>query len=139
MFVFPAKKDKSTVECPVCHITGCYKHCKWCGKNIYFRKNDYGRYQCYEEATSTYHKCEKYGKRSEDKERDTRYMGIGKMFDKAIILTKDSQMLKVEKMKIQRKLQGADSSGLTAVERYFRDLDPELRKKYIEDLRKWSQ
>ena len=151
MIPLPPKRDKNRYPCPVCNQTSCYKHCNNCGRDIFFKKNDWGKWSCYEELTGTLHRCMQGGTKSgkyldvnnkrdeQKKQEDNKYRNIGSMMEKSIIYEKDNKILVVEKMRMQKRLRGADTSGLGYVERYFRDLDPEIKKKYIEEVRRWSQ
>ena len=57
MIPLPPKRDKNKYPCPVCKQTACYKHCNNCGANIFFKKNDWDKWSCYEELTGTLHRC----------------------------------------------------------------------------------
>jgi hypothetical protein len=72
-----------------------------------------------------------------NKDDNRRYKYIGKLYDDSIIFETDSPEVKAEKMKMQDRLVGRDESGLTSLQRYFRDLDPKLKKKYEEEDKKW--
>lgn len=68
MIPLPPVRDKNKSPCPVCKSSNCFEHCNKCGTDIYFKKNDYGRYVCMEVKTQDYHKC--IGKAKSDPEFD---------------------------------------------------------------------
>ena len=61
MLELPPRRPKQKIPCPVCKLASCYDHCNHCGKNIYFKKNEYGRWCCYDEGTDILHRCMKKG------------------------------------------------------------------------------
>ena len=61
-FVSYAPKRKNNIICPVCENVKCYEHCNNCGKSIYFKKDETGKWICMLQGTELVHKgCMKYG------------------------------------------------------------------------------
>ena len=114
MIPLPPKRDKQKLPCPVCKHKPCYEHCNHCGKSIHFKKNEYGRWCCYEDANDTLHKCMKYGTdhkwyNKHGKKPEEVYVNYFVWFLKRnVVWERDNMLMKEAKIKQWKKLVGWD-------------------------------
>jgi len=114
MFPMPPKKDKQKLPCPVCHQKPCYQHCNHCGKNIWFKKNEYGRWCCYQDGTDILHRCMKFGTdhkwyNKHGKKPEEVYVNYMVWFMKRnVVWERDNLLMKDAKIKVWKKLVGYD-------------------------------
>jgi len=64
---------------------------------------------------------------------------LNHFFENEVTWENDTPEVKAKKKEYTDKLRGVDESGLSYVERYFRDIDPELLKKYKKELEDWKK
>ena len=103
-FNLTSRKEK--IPCPVCNSSLCYRHCNNCGKDIWFRKDEFGKSLCLESGTEIIHKCMKDGTRRGKFLDVNKKYNAGNFWRDHVVQEKDNAFVKQIKIDRWKKLVG---------------------------------
>lgn len=107
MIPFPTPREKQRIPCPVCRLTNCFKHCNNCGKNLTWRKDEYGKSHPYDEGTEIPHdSCMGKGTRSGNFLDVNKKYSQGNFWRDYVVQENDNPLVKKIKINRYRKLTG---------------------------------